>query len=61
MGEIADLYNYGYEGENEGDRVTCRRCGEQDLEWQETPKGWRLAKDGVLHVCDHSNRFEKEV
>ena len=57
MGEIADSYNEDVRD----DLMTCRRCGEQDLEWQETPKGWRLTKDGVLHVCDYSKNFKMEV
>lgn len=30
---------------------TCKQCGETELNWFNTAKGWRLAKDREVHVC----------
>ena len=38
--------------------VTCKRCGETNLNWVETDDGWRLFDEfGDRHVCepDHSS------
>ena len=66
MGEIADWMLGRFLGRDDYSRkrqpyVTCTRCGEERLRWKETPNGWRLAKDGELHVCaspDVTNLFD---
>lgn len=34
------------------DAVKCNRCGEKGFHWGKGPTGWRLFKDGKLHVCN---------
>ncbi len=33
------------------DDVICNQCGQGDLEWGETEKGWRPFENGAPHVC----------
>lgn len=53
-----DAYDQGYNMEDNSDEVftynkTCKRCGESDLYWHETEKGWRLYHEpGQIHVCE---------
>ena len=43
--------SYGYT-EEQGDDVTCNRCGAINLEWHDTGVRWRLLHgDGTFHVC----------
>lgn len=56
MGEIADdhanrFYDYDDYDDYPQLPVTCKRCGKRGLYWAETPNGWRLTKNGELHVC----------
>jgi hypothetical protein len=38
--------------EDEEVEVTCKYCGQPDLEWVQLPAGWRLFdSDGNLHKC----------
>jgi len=30
---------------------TCRCCGQPNLHWEETKKGWRLFNDDEIHHC----------
>lgn len=42
--------------------VSCKHCGEDELYWEETDKGWRLFDfSGSPHVCDVSDDFEELV
>lgn len=37
--------------------VSCKRCGEANLHWTSTAKGWRLSnKGGIPHSCRHTNQ-----
>lgn len=51
MGDMADLFDeYGPDEDRED--VTCKYCGEDDLEWAFTGKRWVLMNaDGDIHVC----------
>ena len=33
----------------------CKYCGEPELEWKKTDKGWRLFDGNKLHICKREN------
>lgn len=44
-----DTYDYD---EEQGDDVTCNRCGKKHLDWHDTGTRWRLLEaNGKFHVC----------
>lgn len=48
----------GLDDEREGE-VTCKRCGEDGLEWFYTGVRWRLIDDeGNFHVCNNDNAVD---
>lgn len=63
MGDAADaqlddlFHSYGGEGESSrrrpAQRVTCKRCSQEDLRWQNVKGGlWRLHNTaGEVHSC----------
>ena len=57
MGEMADYYNEMYDYTDPEDywepfQVKCKYCGNDQLEWVETDRGWRLAnRNGKVHHC----------
>ncbi len=55
MGDMADdAYDRLFDDlEFEEQGVTCQRCGEGGLHWEETDRGWRLYnEDGDRHTCE---------
>ncbi len=48
MGDIADQFSY-YDLEESNPQ--CKDCGKENLEWEQTPTGWRLFENGKLHNC----------
>jgi hypothetical protein len=60
MGDMADLYN-GDLPDDYYRRITCKFCGKRDLEWDETPQGWRLfTQKGNLHQCKTLKSAQQE-
>ena len=40
--------------------ITCKRCGVDELFWDETAGGWRLFdSDGMLHSCPAPGKGKK--
>lgn len=64
MGDIADLYDH-YDDDDE--RVTCKRCGRENLFWYEIRKpdgnpGWALFTLGMRrHHCPPASPDEFEA
>ncbi len=58
MGDIADQFSdYGLEEPN----PQCKYCGKENLEWEQTPAGWRLFENGKLHNCNDPFEITKEM
>lgn len=36
--------------------VKCKYCGKPDLRWVETPSGWRLTDEAIIHRCDNYDK-----
>lgn len=50
-----DVYDDVYDPDYDPDDVTCKFCGEEELEWVHTGKRWALfGADGILHVCSRT-------
>lgn len=44
--------SYGDDNDEGYDSITCNRCEESDLHWEDRGRGFRLYdEDGKLHVC----------
>lgn len=52
MDDFLDRY-YDWRGDQPDEEITCQRCGEDGLHWEETDRGWRLFnEDGDRHTCE---------
>lgn len=53
MGDIADMYDYGYWPDDDPQEVTCKYCGTPGLWWFPEKRGRYLLKDenGDQHNC----------
>lgn len=56
--ELFDPNNEDYP--DTGDLITCERCGEEELFWEQAPDGeWYLVDiDDKPHVCNPINHWE---
>jgi hypothetical protein len=52
MGEMADMYDYGYWPDDPSE-VTCNRCGKTGLSWDDSSGRWVLINEaGLPHKCN---------
>lgn len=51
-----------WDGDGYDEEVTCRYCGKEWLEWEQTEHGWRLFDaNGDVHNCRRQRNADEEL